>query len=236
MPAAVRRFASMPTPLNPDTTMDHNVYQLNTRTRRIEGHERIRDQLKADASQLRNDAFTEFVIGADAFIRHAASHAARAANRFAARLRQHARQRAAGPAQDDPGSQPHHAQTQRFGRLRSVLPPSTQAGEKIVARGRCLRDRFIGAVTVVAHSATRHEDGWPRRGRGDRAHQQVGHLHAAVFQDRATRRRPPAAHQRLAGQIHDRVTSLDRAHEHVKPRVGRNQLDLRAELTARAGR
>ena len=95
MPAAVRRFASMPTPLNPDTTMDHNVYPLNTRTRRIEGHERIRDQLKADASQLRNDAFTEFVIGADAFIRHAASHAARAANRFAARLRQHTRQRAA---------------------------------------------------------------------------------------------------------------------------------------------
>jgi len=95
MPAAVRRFASMPTPLNPDNTMDHNVYPLDTRIRRIEGHERIRDQLKADASQLRNDAFTEFVIGADAFIRHAASHAARAANRFAARLRQHARQRAA---------------------------------------------------------------------------------------------------------------------------------------------
>ena len=101
-------------------------------------------------------------------------------------------------------SQPHDAQAQCFGQLRSVLPPSTQAGQNIVARSRCLGDRFIGAVTVVAHSATRHEDGWPRRGRGVARTSKSVTLHAAVFQDRATRRRPPAADQRLAGQIHDR--------------------------------
>jgi hypothetical protein len=44
--------------------------------------------------------------------------------------------------------------------------------------------------------------------------------HATVLEDRATRSRPPAAHQRLAGEIHDRVASLDRRHQDVEPRVG----------------
>ena len=71
--------------------MNDNVFPLDAHRR---SRNAIRDQLKADASRLRNEAFAEVLVGAHGFVRDAAHRAARAANRLAARLRQHARQRA----------------------------------------------------------------------------------------------------------------------------------------------
>ena len=75
--------------------MDTNVYSLDAQRRRVEAFNVLRDRLKADASRLRQEAFAEFVVGADGLIRNAAHRAVRAANRLAARLHQHDKQRAA---------------------------------------------------------------------------------------------------------------------------------------------
>ncbi|HET9204748.1 MAG TPA: hypothetical protein VFO28_00830 [Burkholderiaceae bacterium] len=74
--------------------MNHHIHRIDDGRHPIEPRDDLRDQVKADASRLRNEAFADFVIGADALIRDAAQRTARAANRLAARLHQHAKQRA----------------------------------------------------------------------------------------------------------------------------------------------
>ena len=74
--------------------MNDNVYPIDERRRLIEERVAIYDRAKAEAGRLRNEAFTELVIGANAFVRDAADRAAGAANRLAARLRQHGKRRA----------------------------------------------------------------------------------------------------------------------------------------------
>ena len=74
--------------------MNHHIHRIDDGGHLIEARDDLRDQVKADASRLRNEAFADFVIGADALIRDAAQRTARAANRLAARLHQHAKQRA----------------------------------------------------------------------------------------------------------------------------------------------
>ena len=70
-----------------------HVYSLQEQRHLIELRNRLRDQARQRAEELRAQAIASFWIDADAWIRDAAHRTQRAANRLAARLRQHAKQR-----------------------------------------------------------------------------------------------------------------------------------------------
>jgi hypothetical protein len=83
----------MTTPIE-GTAMNNTMDRSDERRRLNEARSALYDRARADASRLRDEAFTELVVGADAFVRDAAQRAVRAANRLAARLRQHGKRRA----------------------------------------------------------------------------------------------------------------------------------------------
>ena len=128
---------------------------------------------------------------------------------------QHPAERAAVAGEHHSEPQPHDPHPDGLGARGFVLPWPAHLGEEPRARRGGLVERLVAARAVVPDGRGADQDPWPRlRGAGGVDHG-PRRLHTALEDRGLPRRRPPAAGDRLAGEVHDRVGGADRLRDGV---------------------